>query len=56
LSNLKTILYDRQWILGGIFSIIINNNKLNILEELRKKLIVKENYYLFQNYKDFNII
>jgi hypothetical protein len=54
LSNLKTIIYKKQWPFDGGRSFIINNDKLNNLEESRNMFIIKENFILFQNYKDFN--
>jgi hypothetical protein len=54
LSNLKSILYQKQWKKKGA-NIKVDNEKLNNLEVLRK-MNVKENYYLFQNYKDLNLI
>jgi hypothetical protein len=50
---LKTIIYEDQWILDRDTSVVINNNKLDNLEVYRKMLI-KEYYSLFQNYKDLN--
>jgi hypothetical protein len=51
LSNLETVSYQRQWILRS--AVFFNNDKLNDLKKSRK-ILVKEKYYLFQNYKDFN--
>jgi hypothetical protein len=53
---LREISYKRQWQYDGIYSFNLYNDKLENLEEYRKTHIIKENYYLFQNYKDFNII